>query len=109
MPAKQKKGRGRGRVAATPDPQPTESVHAPAASDEESSEASTVSETVGTKKKKITVEREKHTLFLRLILRFLAFDFLIAAAASKHAAALIISAWSSSRSILLEVSRLNDC
>ena len=50
MPAKQKKGRGRGRVAATPNPQSTESVHAPAASDEESSRASTVSETVRTKK-----------------------------------------------------------
>ena len=57
MPAKQKKGRG--RVAATSDPQSTESVHVSAASDEESSGASTVSETVGTKKRtKIAVERE---------------------------------------------------
>ena len=46
MPAKQKKERGRGRVAATPDIQPTESVYAPVASDEESSGASTDSETV---------------------------------------------------------------
>ena len=59
MPAKQKKWRCRGRDAATPDPQPTESVHDPAASDEESSGASTISETVGTTKKKITVEKEK--------------------------------------------------
>ena len=50
-----------------------------------------------------------HTLFLRLILRFPDFDYLIAIAASKHAAALIISAWSSSRSILLELSRFYDC
>ena len=48
MPAKQKKGRGRGRVAGTPDPQPTESVHTPVGFDEESSGASTISETVGT-------------------------------------------------------------
>ena len=61
MPAKQKKGRGRGRVAATPDPQPTGSVHAPAASDEESSGASTVSETV-------TFSEMFHKLFIHSVL-----------------------------------------
>ena len=59
MPAKQMKRRGRGRDAATPDPEPTESVHDPAASDEECSGASTISETVITKKKKITAGKEK--------------------------------------------------
>lgn len=63
MPAKVKKGRGRGRVAAAPAPQATtdeaESVQAPVASDDESSGASTVSQTVETKKKKLTVERER--------------------------------------------------
>ena len=60
MPAKQKKGRGRGRVAATPDPQPTESIHAPA-SDEESSGASTVPETV-------TFSEMFHKLFIHSVL-----------------------------------------
>ena len=61
MQAKQEKGSGRGRVTATPDPLPTESVHAPPASDEESSRASTFSQTVGTKKEENhSRERERN-------------------------------------------------
>ena len=62
MPSKGKRGRGRGGVAASPAPQPTSDEaekKSSVVSDEESSDVSTVSQTTETKKKKITVERER--------------------------------------------------
>ena len=73
MPAKQKKRRGRGRVAATPHPLTIESVHAPAASDEESSRASTVSDTVGTKKRRKSQSRDRNNTHGKMIARMFIF------------------------------------